>query len=147
MQLNEEIVLKLNPDGTPKPAPDGAAEKRAEEETELIPVFVHGWVHDIETGEVLDLNISTGPAGFETFTPSETPAVEGPASSSASQESSASSTAQAEPTIAPVAFEPSPAAVSAPSGSAEVKVHGSGSRPVDAPAKKIRRSLRLDRLN
>lgn len=31
----------------------------------LIDVFVHGWVYDIETGEVLDLGVSIAPPGSE----------------------------------------------------------------------------------
>ncbi|PFH48556.1 hypothetical protein AMATHDRAFT_149621, partial [Amanita thiersii Skay4041] len=30
----------------------------------LGPVFIHGWVYDVETGEVADLNVSVGPPGL-----------------------------------------------------------------------------------
>lgn len=49
--------------------PVGIPAEGGEEEVPLIPVFIHGWVHDIETGEVIDLNISQGPPGFENFVP------------------------------------------------------------------------------
>ena len=50
-----------------------AKDKRATEEgtAPLKPVFVHGWVYDLESGIVTDLNVSTGPKGFESFVPSE----------------------------------------------------------------------------
>lgn len=48
-----------------------AKEKRAEEAAPLKPVFVHGWVYDLESGTVTDLNVSTGPKGFEDFVPSD----------------------------------------------------------------------------
>ncbi|KIM31864.1 hypothetical protein M408DRAFT_327270 [Serendipita vermifera MAFF 305830] len=113
--LNEEVILKLNTDGTRRadaPAEEGAGG----EEATLIPVFVHGWVHDIETGEVIDLNISTGPAGFENFTPpaagEEQPAEEPAASSSVSEGEGATSTSEgaAEPTSSGEAAEPSSSA-------------------------------------
>ena len=85
------MVLKLNPDGTLKPGLTGSADNE-----KLIPVFVHGWVHDIETGTVVDLNISTGPAGFENCTPSETPGAEEPATTS-ENDSSPNHTAEAIP--------------------------------------------------
>jgi hypothetical protein len=50
-----------------------AKEKRAEEAAPLKPVFIHGWVYDLESGTVADLNVSTGPEGFGNFIPSETP--------------------------------------------------------------------------
>ena len=72
-----------------------AKEKRAEEEAPLKPVFVHGWVYDLESGTVTDLNISTGPAGFEDFVPSPTEETgEGEASTTTSEEP-ASTTATA----------------------------------------------------
>ncbi|KAG8831439.1 hypothetical protein FRC17_003144, partial [Serendipita sp. 399] len=69
----DEIITKLNTDGTPKPSTGEGEGERAgeEEEVTLRPVFVHGWVHDLETGEILDLNVSVGPAGFENFVPPE----------------------------------------------------------------------------
>jgi hypothetical protein len=141
-------VHKLNPDGTLKSASTGSAEKRAREEKKLMPVFVHGWVHDIETGKVFDLNVSTGPAGFENFTPSETPETEAPATTSEG-ESSADRTTVATPTASlevegassevstTTTTQGDPIVTSDPSDSSsvEVKVHGSGSRTVDAPAK------------
>ncbi|TFK72481.1 carbonic anhydrase [Pluteus cervinus] len=41
------------------------SEKRSEEEAPLVDVYVHGWVYDIETGEIRDLGISVGPPGKE----------------------------------------------------------------------------------
>ncbi|KAJ3510014.1 hypothetical protein NMY22_g16103 [Coprinellus aureogranulatus] len=32
--------------------------------TPLNPVYVHGWVYDLETGVVTDLNVSSGPPGW-----------------------------------------------------------------------------------
>lgn len=52
-------------------AEKGATGKRAEEAAALKPVFVHGWVYDLESGTVTDLNVSTGPKGFEDFVPSD----------------------------------------------------------------------------
>jgi hypothetical protein len=142
-------VQKLNPDGTLKPASTGSSEEDPEEENKLIPVFVHGWVHDIETGEVIDLNVSTGPAGFENYTPSETPETEVPVTPGessedhaavatptdsleaerANPEGPATNTAQADPTV------------TSSLSSVEVKVRGSDYRAADALAK-IKRSLR-----
>ncbi|KAF9445626.1 carbonic anhydrase [Macrolepiota fuliginosa MF-IS2] len=40
------------------------AEKRSgDESTPPVDVFIHGWVYDIENGEVRDLNVSAGPPG------------------------------------------------------------------------------------
>ncbi|PVG02995.1 carbonic anhydrase, partial [Serendipita vermifera] len=71
-----EVETRLNADGTPRsearrkretPAQEEAATE--EEGATLKPVFIHGWVHDLETGEVIDLNVSVGPPGFENFVP------------------------------------------------------------------------------
>ena len=70
-------------------------EKRAEEAAPLKPVFIHGWVYDLESGTVADLNVSTGPKGFEDFVPSATPEPkigEGPASTTQSEAETASTT-------------------------------------------------------
>ena len=69
-----------------------AKEKRAEEAAPLKPVFIHGWVYDLESGTVADLNVSTGPKGFEDFVPSATPTEEGEASTTQSEKETASST-------------------------------------------------------
>ncbi|KAG6898989.1 hypothetical protein C0993_002010, partial [Termitomyces sp. T159_Od127] len=37
--------------------------KSLETDTERIGVFIHGWVYDIETGEVADLGVTVGPPG------------------------------------------------------------------------------------
>ncbi|KAF9528433.1 carbonic anhydrase [Crepidotus variabilis] len=37
--------------------------KRSGTEKALSPVFVHGWVYDIENGEIRDLGVSVGPPG------------------------------------------------------------------------------------
>ena len=129
--LNEEVVLKLNKDGTLKAGASGGERKRAEEENTLIPVFVHGWVHDIETGEVIDLNISTGPAGFESFAPpteSESGA-ERPASSSEGESAPTSTREAAEPTAS--AAEPSAEPTS--SGSEGAATRPSEAEPTAAP--------------
>ncbi|KAG8813803.1 hypothetical protein FRC18_002279 [Serendipita sp. 400] len=86
----DEIITKLNTDGTPKPATEERRAKRAEEGETLKPIFVHGWVHDLETGEVLDLNVSVGPAGFEDFVPPASNG-EGEATPSATETASAPS--------------------------------------------------------
>lgn len=65
-----EIVQRLNPDGTPKPSEQDSHHQRRGETGSIRPLFVHGWVHDLETGEVIDLNVSRGPPGFENYTPS-----------------------------------------------------------------------------
>lgn len=77
-----------------------AKAKRAEEPAPLKPVFVHGWVYDLESGTVADLNISTGPKGFEDFVPSATPETEtGEASTTQSEETaSATESVQETPT-------------------------------------------------
>ncbi len=69
-----------------------AKEKRAEEAAPLKPVFIHGWVYDLESGTVADLNVSTGPKGFEDFVPSATPTEEGEASTTQSEKETASTT-------------------------------------------------------
>lgn len=69
-----------------------AKEKRAEEAAPLRPVFIHGWVYDLESGSVADLNVSTGPKGFEDFVPSATPTEEGEASTTQSEKETASPT-------------------------------------------------------
>ncbi len=33
--------------------------------TDQIYVFIHGWVYDLENGEVTDLNVTVGPPGHE----------------------------------------------------------------------------------
>ncbi|KAG8775526.1 hypothetical protein FRC20_001313 [Serendipita sp. 405] len=72
------------------PATEERRAKRAEEGETLKPIFVHGWVHDLETGEVLDLNVSVGPAGFEDFVPPASNG-EGEATPSATETASAPS--------------------------------------------------------
>ncbi|EDR16117.1 uncharacterized protein LACBIDRAFT_301888 [Laccaria bicolor S238N-H82] len=32
---------------------------------EGVPVYIHGWVYDVESGEVSDLGVSAGPSGKE----------------------------------------------------------------------------------
>lgn len=44
-------------------AGNGTLVRRSGPEGPLKDVFVHGWVYDIETGEVSDLGISVGPPG------------------------------------------------------------------------------------
>lgn len=84
-----------------------AKEKRAEEAAPLRPVFIHGWVYDLESGTVMDLNVSTGPKGFEEFVPSATPESEtgeeskpevGETSTTQSEEEATSTTESAEDT-------------------------------------------------
>jgi carbonic anhydrase len=43
---------------------NGAEKRASESDVPLRPVFVHGLVYDISTGEVYDLNISQGPPGY-----------------------------------------------------------------------------------
>ncbi|CAG7854214.1 SubName: Full=Related to carbonic anhydrase {ECO:0000313/EMBL:CCA67549.1} [Serendipita indica DSM 11827] len=83
----DEITTKLNTDGTLKASNSTPVERRAEEGGAIRPVFVHGWVHDLESGEIIDLNISSGPAGFENFVP--------PAAGEGNAESPSSSTTTA----------------------------------------------------
>jgi hypothetical protein len=80
--LHDRLATENPTTGKPK-------EKRAKEGAPLKPVFVHGWVYDLESGTVTDLNVSTGPKGFEDFVPGanketktsqETKTEEGPAS-------------------------------------------------------------------
>ena len=76
-------------------------EKRAEEAAPLKPVFIHGWVYDLESGTVADLNVSTGPKGFEDFVPSATPETnigEGEASKTQSETEAASTAESVEET-------------------------------------------------
>ncbi|KAF8218928.1 hypothetical protein L208DRAFT_1345532, partial [Tricholoma matsutake] len=37
-----------------------------QKQTRPVEIFVHGWVYDIATGEVVDLGVSVGPPGMET---------------------------------------------------------------------------------
>ncbi|KAG5731983.1 hypothetical protein E4T56_gene18284 [Termitomyces sp. T112] len=37
--------------------------KSLEQDPERVGVFIHGWVYDIETGEVSDLGVTVGPPG------------------------------------------------------------------------------------
>jgi hypothetical protein len=62
--LHDRLAAQGNSTGESK-------EKRAEESAPLKPVFVHGWVYDLESGTVTDLNVSTGPKGFEGFIPND----------------------------------------------------------------------------
>lgn len=80
-----------------------AKEKRAEEAAPLKPVFVHGWVYDLESGSVVDLNVSTGPKGFENFVPSPTPETK-PGEETTIEEGAASTT-QSENTASATATE------------------------------------------
>jgi len=45
---------------------NGGHEARADEpDTPLKPVYVHGFVYDISTGQIYDLSISQGPPGYQ----------------------------------------------------------------------------------
>ena len=39
--------------------------KSKETGEQITEIFIHGWVYDVETGKVLDLDVSVGPPGFE----------------------------------------------------------------------------------
>ncbi|CAG8723038.1 10337_t:CDS:2, partial [Acaulospora colombiana] len=147
-----DVETRLNTDGTPKSEArrrkrsaqaaetPGQEETATEEEATLKPVFIHGWVHDLETGEVLDLNVSVGPPGFENFVPpsngegetptpseSETPAASSTASEGASETSSseaASSTSE----------EAAASSTSAAEGATETPATGETETETETPA-------------
>ena len=116
--------------------------KRAEEAAPLKPVFVHGWVYDLESGTVTDLNISTGPKGFEDFVPSPTEETR-PGETSASTPASTASTIQepATETSRAAAAEPTLAVVAAPQGDVEEVGHSTIPVKRSNMLARLRRSL------
>lgn len=61
--ITEHYALLL---ASQKPNGNSTVEKRSDHPTKpAAEVFIHGWVYDIENGEVVDLGVSVGPPGVE----------------------------------------------------------------------------------